>query len=95
MVAQTTYSSTPDSPTSLEYLVVQAELGQDEIVRTGMATLYPADTVELLNVLELPEVKHKVFAFLELSHAAAALSLVSPHTKTRWLSDCLTTQSET
>ena len=81
MAAQTTYSSTPDRPTPLEHLVIQAELGQDEIVRTEVASLHPADTAELLNVLEEPEVKHKVFAFLELSHAAAALSLVSPHTK--------------
>ena len=68
-------------PPSLEHLVIQAELGQDEIVRTGVAALHPADTAELLNVLEEPQVKYKVFGFLAAPQAAEVLSLVSAHTK--------------
>ena len=88
MEAQTTYppvaAASPQGspqPPSLEHLVIQAELGQDEIVRTGVAALHPADTAELLNVLEEPEVKHKVFGFLAAPQAAEVLSLVSAHTK--------------
>ena len=71
----------PSQAPSLEHLIIQAELGQDEIVRTGVAALHPADTAELLNVLEEPEVKHKVFGFLAVPQAAEVLSLVSAHTK--------------
>ena len=88
MEAQTTYPPVaapspqgPLQPPSLEHLVIQAELGQDEIVRTGIAGLHPADTAELLNVLEEPEVKYKVFGFLAAPQAAEVLSLVSAHTK--------------
>jgi len=51
MEAQTTYppvaAASPQGlsqPPSLEHLVIQAELGQDEIVRTGVVALHPADT---------------------------------------------------
>ena len=63
MAIQVTSSPIPDRPTSLEHLVIQAELGQDEIVRTGVASLHPADTAELLNVLEEPEVKTQSLCF--------------------------------
>ena len=88
MEAQTTYppvaAASPQGhpqPPSLEHLVIQAELGQDEIVRMGIAALHPADAAELLNVLEEPEVKFKVFGFLAAPQAAEVLSLVSAHTK--------------
>lgn len=66
---------------SLEHLVIQAELGHDAVVRTSVARLHPADTAELLNVLEEPELKHKVFGFLTIDRAAEVLSLVTPHTQ--------------
>ncbi len=88
MEAQTTYppvaAASPQGhpqPPSLEHLVIQAELGQDEMVRMGVAALHPADAAELLNVLEEPEVKFKVFGFLAAPQAAEVLSLVSAHTK--------------
>ncbi len=88
METQTTYPSVsatapqrPPQLPSLEHLVIQAELGQDEIVRTGIAVLHPADIAELLNVLEEPELKFKVFGFLAAPRAAEVLSLVSAHTQ--------------
>lgn len=66
---------------SLEHLVIQAELGHDAVVRVSVARLHPADTAELLNVLEEPELKHKVFGFLAIDRAAEVLSLVTPHTQ--------------
>ena len=54
-------TSSRDRETVLETLVIQAELGQDELVRAGVATLHPADVAELLNVLEEPELKQKIF----------------------------------
>ena len=66
---------------SLEHLVIQAELGHDAIVRASVARLHPADTAELLNVLEEPDLKHKVFGFLAVDRAAEVLSLVTPHTQ--------------
>ncbi len=66
---------------SLEHLVIQAELGHDTVVRASVARLHPADTAELLNVLEEPELKHKVFGFLAVDRAAEVLSLVTPHTQ--------------
>src|SRR5262249_59191096 len=65
----------------LETLVIQAELGQDELVRAGVATLHPADVAELLNVVEEPEIKQKVFGFLDPDLASEVLSLVSPFTR--------------
>ena len=73
--------SNESSIVSLEQLVIQAELGHDDLVSTGVTTLHPADTAELLSVLEEPEVKQRVFSFLPAKQAAEVLSLVSAHTK--------------
>ncbi|NOT55818.1 MAG: magnesium transporter, partial [Deltaproteobacteria bacterium] len=76
---------TPVSPrereTILETLLIQAEFGQDASVRTGIATLHPADVAELLDAVEEPELKQKIFGFLSPDIASEVLSLVSPLTQ--------------
>lgn len=74
-------TSALDRETQLETLVMLAELGRDEQVQARVATLHPADIAELLNVLEEPEVKQKIFAFLTPELASEVLSLVTPHTR--------------
>ena len=82
MNAQVALTSAEERETILETLVIQAELGQDELVRAGLATLHPADIAELLNVVEEPEIKQKVFSFLDADLASEVLSLVSPLSRT-------------
>jgi magnesium transporter len=82
MNAQIALTSAEERETILETLVIQAELGQDELVRAGLATLHPADIAELLNVVEEPEIKQKVFSFLDADLASEVLSLVSPLSRT-------------
>lgn len=65
----------------LETLLIQAEFAQDEAVRTGIATLHPADVAELLNAIEEPELKQKIFSSLSPDIASEVLSLVSPLTQ--------------
>ena len=76
---------TPESPHEreilLETLVIQAELGQDELVRTAVAILHPADIAELLNALEEPELKQKIFASLTPDLASEVFSFASPLTQ--------------
>ena len=81
MNVQALFPSSRDRETILETLIVLAELEQDEPVRAGLATLHPADIAELLNVLEEPEVKQKVFSFLDPDLASEVLSLVSARTR--------------
>src|SRR5215510_13417467 len=81
MNAQVALTSAEERETILETLVIQAELGQDGLVRAGLATLHPADIAELLNVVEEPEIKQKVFSFLDPDLASEVLSLVSPFTR--------------
>jgi magnesium transporter len=81
MNSQFTPLSSSDRETQLETLVILAELGQDEQVQAGVTTLHPADIAELLNVLEEPEVKQKIFSFLPPDLASEVMSLVSPLTR--------------
>ena len=81
MDSQVTSVSAPERETLLETLVILAELGQDDQVQAGVATLHPADVAALLDVLEEPEVKQKIFGFLEPDRASEVLSLVSPLTR--------------
>jgi len=81
MNSQATPLTSSDRETQLETLVILAELGQDEQVQAGVTTLHPADIAELLNVLEEPEVKQKIFGFLSPDLASEVLSLVSPLTR--------------
>jgi len=81
MSSQLAVTSAQERETVLETLVIQAELGQDELVRAGIAVLHPADVAELLDVVEEPEVKQKVFGFLPPDQASEVLSLVSPLTR--------------
>src|SRR5437870_12357018 len=81
MSSQVALTSSTDRETILETLVIQAELGQDGLVRAGVATLHPADIAELLNVVEEPEIKQKVFSFLDPDLASEVFSLVSPLTR--------------
>lgn len=80
MNPQVAVASMLDRETVLETLIIQAELGQDELVKAQITTLHPADVAELLNALEEPEVKQKIFGFLSPDEASEVLSLVSPLT---------------
>jgi len=82
MTPQVTPVSSRDRETVLETLLIQAELGQDEAVRAGIAALHPADVAELLDAIEEPELKQKIFHFLLPDTASEVLSLVSPLTQT-------------
>jgi magnesium transporter len=62
---------------ALQHLVILSEMGREEAVRKGIETLHPADIAELINALEEPEVKTKVFSFLAPNMAPRVLSLVS------------------
>src|SRR5713101_3914697 len=81
MSSQVALTSSPDRETILETLVIQAELGQDGLVSAGVATLHPADVAELLDVVEEPEIKQKIFSFLDPDLAPEVLSLVSSLTR--------------
>lgn len=83
MEPQPTYSAALPSlhAPSLDHLVIQAELGQDHVVQASIARLHPADAAELLNALEEPELKYKVFGFLALPRSAEVLSLVASRTQ--------------
>lgn len=81
MTAQVTPVSSRDRETVLETLLIQAEFGQDEAVRAGIAVLHPADVAELLDAIEETELKQKIFSFLSPDIASEVLSLVSPLTQ--------------
>src|SRR3989441_2009031 len=87
MDSQVTSVSAPERETLLETLVILAELGQDDQVRAGVATLHPADIAALIDVMEEPEVKQKIFGFLEPDRASEVLSLVSPLTRAELTQD--------
>jgi len=87
MNSQVALTSSPDRETILETLVIQAELRQDELVRAGVATLHPADVAELLDVVEEPEIKQKIFGFLDPDLASEVLSLVSSLTRAELTQD--------
>lgn len=72
---------TPDRETQVETLVILAELGLDEQVRSGISVLHPADIASLLNAIEEAEIKQKIFRFLSPDLASEVLSLVSPFTR--------------
>jgi magnesium transporter len=81
MNLQPSFTPPPDRETQIETLLILAELGQEEQVQAGLANLHPADLAELLDALEEPEVKQKIFGFLDSDRASAVLSLVSPLTQ--------------
>jgi magnesium transporter len=81
MNPQVTPTTPRERETLLETLVIQAELGQDELVRTGVATLHPADIAELLDALEEPELKQKIFTSLAPDLASEVFSFASPLTQ--------------
>jgi magnesium transporter len=87
MTPQVTPESSREREIVLETLVIQAELGQDELVRAGTATLHPADVAQLLDVLEEPELKQKIFIFLSPDRASEVLSLVSHLTREQLTQD--------
>jgi magnesium transporter len=82
MTPHVTPVSSHERETVLETLLIQAEFGQDEAVRAGIAVLHPADVAELLDAIEEPELKQKIFSFLSPDTASEVLSLVSPLTQT-------------
>jgi magnesium transporter len=75
--AETQKSAVPQQIT-LQNLVSLAELGREKEVQEGMATLHPAEIAELINALEEPEDKSKIFSLLAPEVAPQVLSLVSP-----------------
>ena len=81
MNPQVTPTSPRERETLLETLVIQAELGQDELVRAGVAMLHPADIAELLDALEEPELKQRIFASLAPDLASEVFSFASALTQ--------------
>lgn len=81
MNPQVTPSSPRERQTLLETLVIQAELGQDELVRAGVAMLHPADIAELLDALEEPELKQRILTSLAPDLASEVFSFASPLTQ--------------
>ena len=63
---------------ALENIVMMTGLGRYDDVRQILADLHPADTAELLDQLDEPRVRQRVFGLLPAEAASAALSLVSP-----------------
>src|SRR5690348_16038069 len=57
-------------------LVMLAEEGREDEVQEAMRRLHPADAAELLDAIEEPEVRSRLFAHLETPRAAAVLSLL-------------------
>ncbi len=84
--------STPDTPeqpgnaspgrlprdVALENIVMMTGLGRYDDVRRLLADAHPADIAELLDPLDEPRVRHRVFRLLPPETASAVLSLVSP-----------------
>lgn len=60
-----------------EQLVLLAEMGREERVTEVIGTLHPADIAEVLDALEEPELRARLFDHLETPTAAAVLSLLS------------------
>ena len=81
MTSEVSSQHTPDRETHVETLVILAELGLDEQVRSGIAALHPADVASLLNAIEEDEIKQKIFSFLSPDLASEVLSLVSSLTR--------------
>jgi magnesium transporter len=77
---ETRQTNVPQGITT-ETLVILAGMGREKEVREGLVALHPADIAELINAIEKPEVKNRVFGFLDRSVAPQVLSLVSPPTR--------------
>ena len=87
-------SSTPETPSqerpengspgpsprdvALENIVMMTGLGRYDDVRQLLADVHPADIAELLDQLDEPRVRQRVFRLLPPEAASAVLSLVSP-----------------
>ena len=87
-------SSTPETPSqerpengspgpsprdvALENIVMMTGLGRYDDVRQLLADVHPADIAELLNQLDEPRVRQRVFGLLPSEAASAVLSLISP-----------------
>ena len=70
-----------------EHLIVAAETGSDEEVKAALASLHPADVAELIDLLERPETRNKVFGVLAPDVAPKVLSLISPIAREKILHD--------
>ena len=87
-------SSTPETPSqeppengspglsprdvALENIVMMTGLGRYDDVRQLLADVHPADIAELLDQLDEPRVRQRVFGLLLPEAASAVLSLISP-----------------
>ena len=74
--------ATPQTP---DHLIILAEMGREEQVRSAFERIHPADTAEVLDAIEEDELCARLFADLPTSRAAAVLSLVGDHTRDRVL----------
>ena len=63
---------------TLENIVMMTGLGRYDDVRRLLADAHPADVAELLDHLDEPRARHRVFGLLARETASAVLSLVSP-----------------
>ena len=69
-------TTTPSTETT-DHLLTLAEIGREDEVQEAMRRLHPADAAELLDAIEEPEVRARLFAHLETPQAAAVLSLLN------------------
>lgn len=72
---------------ALENIVMMTGLGRYEEVRPLLADVHPADIAELLDELDEPGVRQRVFRLLPPEAASAVLSLVSPAARDELVAD--------
>ena len=83
-------SASPDllpRDVALENIVMMTGLGRYDDVRRLLADVHPADTAELLDQLDEPRVRQRVFRLLPPEAASAVLSLVSPAVRDELVTD--------
>lgn len=71
----------------LENIVMMTGLGRYDDVRLLLADVHPADIAELLDHLDEPRVRQRVFRLLPPEAASAVLSLVSPAVRDELVTD--------
>jgi magnesium transporter len=80
--------SSPDPPEhSIERLIALAESGHNDELRESVAPMHPADVAELIDRIERPDIRMRVFGVLAPDAAPTVLSLVSPLSRERIVED--------
>ena len=72
---------------ALENIIMMTGLGRYDEVRQLLADFHPADIAELLDHLDEPRARHRVFGLLPEETASAVLSLVPPAVRDELVAD--------